>query len=165
MIALTRASASFSSSGGFGRDEGSGSRRLRGCGGGGILGFEFAWHCFPLPVRCARYPDLTLPDTVSQRTEAGGRYQRIVCITASLWLPPTRLGAGATSPQNDSTPFSLRLPNGIVTALKACGVLDGRVARADEEDQLQRVSLPAQRLAVRSGPDPGPAGASSDGSR
>jgi hypothetical protein len=34
--------------------------------------------------------------------------------------------------------------DGVVTSIKACEVLDGRVARADEEDQLQRVSLPAR---------------------
>ena len=34
--------------------------------------------------------------------------------------------------------------DGIVTALRACGVLGGRVAHADEQDQLQRVSIPAR---------------------
>jgi hypothetical protein len=35
------------------------------------------------------------------------------------------------------------IPGAIVTSIKGCEVLDGRVAHADEEDQLQRVSFPA----------------------
>jgi hypothetical protein len=40
-------------------------------------------------------------------------------------------------------PLSPSASWGIVTSSKGCGVLDDRVAHADEEDQLQRVSLPA----------------------
>ena len=34
-----------------------------------------------------------------------------------------------------------KTPKGVVTSLLACAVLGGRVADADEQDQLQRVSL------------------------
>src|SRR5271169_4067180 len=33
---------------------------------------------------------------------------------------------------------------GTVTAFRACGVLGGRIADADDQDQLQRVSIPAR---------------------
>ena len=48
----------------------------------------------------------------------------------------------ADAPFGDGVIF-VWLLEGIVTSIKACGVLDGPVALADEQDQLFRLSVPS----------------------